>query len=89
MEELGGQDTPDGPRVMSLRETLHRIWETMSQNPEIDRWGHRPPPRDSISSWTEQPPSAAQTPLAGRRPKLRFSAAVCSFLVLTHGSAAE
>ncbi|XP_053871007.1 apoptosis regulator BAX-like isoform X1 [Malaclemys terrapin pileata] len=36
MEELGGQDTPDGPRVASLRETLHRIWESMSQNPEID-----------------------------------------------------
>ncbi|CAM4622998.1 unnamed protein product [Lepidochelys kempii] len=36
MEELGGQDAPDGPQVTSLRETLHRIWGSMSQNPEID-----------------------------------------------------
>ncbi|KAM7134240.1 uncharacterized protein RBU57_017349 [Macrochelys suwanniensis] len=36
MEELGGQDAPDGPQVTSLRQTLHRIWGSMSQNPEID-----------------------------------------------------
>lgn len=36
MEQLGGEGTPDGPQVTSLRQCLHRIWGSLSQNPEID-----------------------------------------------------
>ncbi|XP_067408394.1 apoptosis regulator BAX-like isoform X2 [Emydura macquarii macquarii] len=57
MEELGGHDAPDGPRVTSLRECLHRIWESLSRNPEIDSLVQRvagQPPLKALARVSEE-----------------------------------